>query len=79
MSARSRILNVRTTEDEYDEIKRFAAFRGISVTEFVLESVLEKIEDWEDIQAIREYERDKSDGSVETVSWRQVQSEAGLL
>ena len=79
MAARSKILNVRTTEDEYDEIRRFAAFQGKSITDFVLESVLEKIEDWEDTQAIREYEKDKAENRIETVSWEQVKREAGLL
>jgi uncharacterized protein (DUF1778 family) len=79
MGVRSKILNVRTTEDEYSEIKKFAAFLGVSMTDLVLGSVLEKIENWEDIQAVHEHERDKAEGEVETVSWRRALADAGSL
>jgi len=77
MTKRSKILNVRTTEYEYDEIKKYASFQGVSVTDFVLTSVLEKIEDKEDLQAINDYENDND--KMETVSWDQVKTESGLL
>ena len=78
MAVRSKVLNVRTTEDEYNEIKNFAAFQGLSVTDFVIESVLERIEDWNDVQAVREYEKEKAEGHVGSISWEQVQAELDL-
>jgi len=78
MAIKSKILNVRTTEQEYDEIKKFAAFHGISMTDFVLESVYERMADLEDIQAVREYEKEKSESGVDTVSWEKVQADLGI-
>jgi len=79
MATRTKALNIRTTDSEYEEIKRFAAFQGMSVTEFVLGTALDRIADWEDAQSVREYEREKAAGRIETVPWEQVQAEAGLL
>jgi len=52
MAGKSKFMSIRTTEDMYEEIKKFAAFQGMSVTDLVLESVMEKIEDWEDLQTL---------------------------
>jgi uncharacterized protein (DUF1778 family) len=73
------MLNLRTTDDEYTEMKKFAAFQGMSVSSFILESVREKMEDWEDREAAEDFEKDFSAGRIETVSWKQVKKDAGLL
>ncbi|MDR1028416.1 MAG: DUF6290 family protein [Clostridiales Family XIII bacterium] len=61
---KTKTLNIRTTEEHYNAVQNLARFEGKSVSDFVLDAVIEKIEDWEDLQAIREYEESVSDGSV---------------
>jgi len=56
------MLNFRTTEDDYQTVKNFARMQGKSVSAFVMDAIWEKIEDWEDMQAVREYERGKTAG-----------------
>jgi uncharacterized protein (DUF1778 family) len=78
MASKSKVLNLRTTESEYDEIKKFAAFQGVSMSALVLESVREKIEDWEDMKAVREFEENPP-SRAEMIPWEQVQKELGLV
>jgi uncharacterized protein (DUF1778 family) len=76
--AKTKLINIRTTEDDYESIRKFAAFQGATVSSIMLDSVIERIEDWEDIQAIREYEKEKAAGTLELTPWADVQRELEL-
>lgn len=76
--AKTKHLNIRTSEDEYRQLKDFAHFQGKTLSGFALDAMWAQIEDWEDLKAVKEYEKDKAEGTVETVSWAQVQEEFGL-
>jgi hypothetical protein len=52
MAAKPKNLNVRMTRAEYSRIRGFAAFQGISITDLVMESVFERIGDWQDGQDV---------------------------
>jgi uncharacterized protein (DUF1778 family) len=69
------MLNVRTTEKDYAAIRRLANFQGKSVSAFVMDAVLDKIEDWEDMQAVKAYERRKASGEVQYVAWEDVKKD----
>lgn len=74
-TTKTRMINIRATDDQYESIKDFARFQGKSVSSLLLDAVWEKIEDYEDIrdaeQIIAAHE--------ETSAWDDVQKAAGLL
>ena len=67
-------INVRIAEDEYEDILKHSQFFGSNISEFVLEAIRERLEYLEDVAALRN--RDKSEPRV---SWVEVQRNAGLL
>jgi len=73
MMAKTKNMNIRITESEYEEIKSFADFHGESISELVLNAIRERMELWEDIKDI-EARKDEP-----TSSWEDVQKRLGLL
>lgn len=71
-------MNIRITENEYSKIKQFAEFNGKSISALVLDAVREQIELWEDLQAVRDYEQDKTNGSLVTYSLEDIMAELEL-
>jgi uncharacterized protein (DUF1778 family) len=71
---KSKTINLRATDAQYESIREFAEFRGITISSLLLNSVWEQIEDWEDI---RDYEEAMSNPGPR-VSWAEVQRQAGL-
>jgi uncharacterized protein (DUF1778 family) len=61
-AVKTKTLNVRTTEEAYKTVQDIARFQGMSVSAFIMDAIWKQIEDWEDIQAIEEYERQKAAG-----------------
>ena len=78
MMTKTKNMNIRIAENEYETIKRFADFNGKSISALMLDAIWEQIEYWEDMKAIAEYEREKADGTLETSSWESVKKELGL-
>jgi uncharacterized protein (DUF1778 family) len=72
--SKTRTINIRATNTQYNNIKEFARFRGKSVSALLLDSVWEQIEDWEDI---RDYEV-ALQSNEKSYSWDDVQKQAGL-
>lgn len=72
------IISVRTTEEEKDLIKTYAEFFGMSVSEFVKTSVIERVEDIFDLRAIEEYEKSILNGTTEVISLSDVKKQLGL-
>jgi uncharacterized protein (DUF1778 family) len=77
-TARKKHLNIRTSEEEYRQLKDFARFQGKTLSSFALDAMWAQIEDWEDTKAVKEYERDKAAGTIESIPWAQVQEELRL-
>ena len=71
-------MNIRINENDYNKIKQFADFNGKSVSALMLDSVWEKIEYQEDLEDILEYEREKSNGTLETTSWEEIKKRLSL-
>ena len=71
-------MNIRVTENEYEVIKQFANFNGKSISALVLDAIWEQIEYWEDMESVAEYEREKANGTLETSSWEEVKERLGL-
>jgi uncharacterized protein (DUF1778 family) len=72
--SKTRTINIRATDAQYNNIKEFARFRGKSVSALLLDSVWEQIEDWEDV---RDYEVALR-SNEKRYSWDDVQKQAGL-
>jgi len=66
-------MNIRIAESEYETIKLFADFQGESVSELVLSAIRERIELWEDLRDIESREDEP------TESWEEIQKRLGLL
>jgi len=71
---KTRNINIRIAQDEYDDILNHSQFFGSNISEFVLEAIRERLEYLDDVAALRD--RDKSESRV---SWEEVQRNAGLL
>ncbi|MDR1412914.1 MAG: DUF1778 domain-containing protein [Actinomycetes bacterium] len=65
--AKSKNLTIRTHDVEYQKIKEIADFNGQTLSEFVLNSVWARIEDYEDLREIEEWKNseDKTRYSLE--------------
>lgn len=72
------LISVRTTEEEKKLIKTYADFYGVSTSDFIKTSVIQRIEDIFDLCAIEEYEKKKENGTLETVSLDEVKKQLGL-
>ena len=76
--AKTKNMNIRIEESEYEVIRQFADFNGKSISALILDTIWEQIEYWEDMEAIAEYEREKENGTLETSSWEEVKERLGL-
>lgn len=56
----------------------YADFYGVSMSDFVKTSVIERIEDMFDLRSIEEYEKNRENGSLETYSITYVKKQLGL-
>ena len=78
MLAKSKHMNIRITENDYNKIKQFADFNGKSISALMLDSVWERMEYQEDLEDILEYEREKANGTPETTSWEEIRKRLNL-
>ena len=67
-------INIRISQDEYEDILNHSQFFGSNISEFVLEAIRERLEYLDDVAALRN--RDKSEPRI---SWEDVQKNANLL
>ena len=72
------IISVRATEEEKEMIKRYAEFFGMSVSDFVKTSVIERIEDAFDLGEIEAYEKRKDTKEIQLYSLDEVKKQLGL-
>jgi len=77
-ATKTKMLSIRTTEENYQAVQNVARFEGKSVSDFVLDTIIEKLEEWEDIQAIRDYEKDVTEGRVKYYSLDEALEDCGL-
>lgn len=71
-------MNIQIADNDYEAIKKFADFNGKSISDLLLDTILEQIERWEDMKAISEYEQKKANKTLITSSWESVKKELGL-
>ena len=76
--SKTKNMNIRISESEYETIRQFADFNGKSISALMLDAIWEQIEYWEDMKAVAEYEREKENGTLETSSWEEVKERLGL-
>ena len=70
MLTKTKHMNIRVTENDYEKIKQFADFNGKSISALMLDAIWEQIEYQEDLADIVEYEKEKENGTLVTVSWK---------
>jgi len=75
---KTKMFNIRTTEENYQAVQNIARFEGKSISDFVLDTIIEKLEEWEDVQAIRDYEKDVAEGRVKYYSLDEVLEDCDL-
>ena len=78
MVAKTKHMNIRIAENDYNKIKQFAEFNGKSISALMLDAVWEQMEYQEDLRDIEEYEKEKANGTLITHSWEEVRKGAGL-
>ena len=77
MLAKTKHMNIRIAESDYEKIKQFADFNGKSISALMLDSIWEQIEYQEDLADIVEYEKEKANGTLITVSWKNLKNGMG--
>lgn len=75
MMSEYKVTSLRFDKEQYHEVHELAAFYGVSVTRFMREAVLEKVEDDKDYNEAIERLRDK-DKTI--VSRAEILNELGL-
>ena len=71
-------MNIRIAENDYQAIKQFADFNGKSISALMLDAVWELMEHQEDLKDFEEYEKEKRNGTLETSPWEEVKERLGL-
>ena len=71
-------MNIRVAEHDYQKIKQFADFNGKSISALMLDAIFEQIEYQEDLGDIAEYEKEKANGTLRTVSWQELKNDTEL-
>ena len=72
------IISVRTTEEEKKLIQEYSEFFGMTMSEFIKTSVVEKIEDLFDLASIENYEKKVKGGFNQSYSHEDIMKEFGL-
>lgn len=62
----ARVISVRVTDAEQTILNQASAVYGCGVSSLIKRLAFEKLEDEYDLQVIREYEKDKSAGTLKT-------------
>jgi len=78
MLAKTKHMNIRINENDYNKIKKFAEFNGKSISALMLDAVWERMEYQEDLEDILEYEREKASGTLKTKSWKEIKERLNL-
>ena len=78
MLAKTKHMNIRIAENDYNKIKKFADFNGKSISALMLDSVWERMEYQEDLEDVLEYERHKANGTLETTPWEDIRKRLDL-
>ena len=67
-------INIQLAQDEYEDIVSHSQFLGFSISEFVLDSLRERLEHLDDVKDLKGREK-----NAPGTSWEDVQKELGLL
>ena len=78
MSVKTKNMNIRVNEGEYNSIKRFADFNGKTISALMLDAIREQIEYWEDLKDIDEYEKEKASGTLVTYTMQETRERLGF-
>ena len=72
------IISVRTTDEEKKLIQEYSEVFGMTMSEFIKTSVVEKIEDLFDLASIENYEEKVKKGLNQSYSHEDIMKEFGL-
>jgi len=75
LATKSKNINVRVSEQVYNEIKNYSVLSGLSMSDFILETLAERLEWLEDVRDIKERLADDET----PIDWEDVKMKADLL
>jgi hypothetical protein len=68
------MISLRLDKEDECLIREYARFYGMTISEFMRQAAIERIEDEYDLNALKEYERKKNNGELELYSHDEVWS-----
>ena len=72
-------VSVRIPDDELNAIKAYANFNNLTVSDAIRNAIIEKMEDFADLQVFEEYEQQRAAGTLVTRSiedfWKELDLE----
>lgn len=71
-------ITIRTSEKEKELIKAYAEFNGVTMSDFIKETILEKIEDAYDLKVAEESLAEYRAGNEKAIDFDDVLKEFGL-
>lgn len=71
-------VKLQISDQELELFKQYAKMKGQSLSETIRNTMLERIEDEYDLNAIKEYESEKEAGTLELYSLDEVEKELSL-
>lgn len=75
----STVISVRVADDESKILSDVSSVYGLGVSSLLKQLAFEKLEDMYDLRAIREYEQERANGTLELIShedvWRRIEND----
>lgn len=74
----SNIISVRLNEQEKAMLNDIAMLNGVGISTMIKQIIFEKLEDEYDYKIIKEYEKEKEDGTLEFTPFNELVKELNL-
>lgn len=71
-------ISLRIPDEDLQVLKAYAKSHNKTLSEIIISTMIEKIEDEYDLKVIEEYEKEKEAGTLKTYSHEELWSEFGL-
>lgn len=72
------VISIRFNDDEERIVKKFVESKGFTVSQYIKNLIIEKIEDEYDLEICKNYLKEKEEGRLKLVSYEDAVKELGL-
>lgn len=72
------VISIRFNDEEEEILKNYVKSKGISLSQYIKNTIFEKIEEEYDLEVIQEYLKNKEKGTLELISYEDTMKELGL-